>query len=304
MRMKHAAGFAVILPAMAFSSTALAQAGGMSRTEAMQLYAAGGFPISADGKNPTNRCGKAANPTITFVDFNGDGRKDALFIDQGSCYGADGRAFGMATKQPDGSWRGVAGGLGTVKTTGTTTNGWFDLAWTSKGKTTPLRYDGARYSTANVSSAPPAAAKPAVKPAVTPPGGDAAIFLAAGFRKQGAQWKSGCDDPGTASYSPGVIESRQDLNGDGRPEAIVTEGGTYCFGNTGTGFWLVSQQADGSWKLITNDIGIPEFQKTKGVDGWPDIEIGGPGFCFPVQRWNGKSYVLQRHQYEGKPCRP
>ena len=94
-----------------------------------------------------------------------------------------------------------------------------------------------------------------------------------------------------------------DLNGDGRPEAIVTEGGTYCYGNTGTGFWLVSQQADGSWKLITNSQGSAEFLKTRGVGGWPDLLIGGPGFCFPVQRWNGKAYIPNRREYEGKPCK-
>ena len=38
------------------------------------------------------------------------------------------------------------------------------------------------------------------------------------------------------------------------------------------------------------------------MDGWPDIQVGGPGFCFPVLRWNGKEYILNRHEYEGKPC--
>jgi hypothetical protein len=44
--------------------------------------------------------------------------------------------------------------------------------------------------------------------------------------------------------------------------------------------------------------------KTKGKDGWPDISVGGPGFCFPVQRWNGKAYELNRCEYEGKRCKP
>lgn len=142
-----------------------------------------------------------------------------------------------------------------------------------------------------------------IRPATAAPSNDAAIFRAAGFIRRGSQWRSDCDDPGTASYSPGTIESRADLNGDGRPEAVVTEGGTYCYGNTGTAFWLVSQQANGSWKLITNSTGIPEFLKSKGVGGWPDISIGGPGFCFPVVRWNGKAYVANRKEYSGKPCR-
>jgi len=42
--------------------------------------------------------------------------------------------------------------------------------------------------------------------------------------------------------------------------------------------------------------------KTKGKDGWPDIENGGPGFCSAIYRWNGQEYVANRHEYEGKAC--
>ncbi len=100
------------------------------------------------------------------------------------------------------------------------------------------------------------------------------------------------------------FELVRDLNGDGRLEAIVSEGGTFCYGRAETGFQLLSRQGDGRWRLITGDSGIPEFLNTKGKDGWPDLSIGGPGFCFPVQRWNGQDYVVHRHQYQGKPCRP
>jgi len=129
-----------------------------------------------------------------------------------------------------------------------------------------------------------------------------AAFRAAGFKLQAGKWQA-CGDPGTAAYLPGVIETVKDLNGDGRPEAVITEGSTFCFGNTGTGYALVSKQADGSWKLLTSGPGIPNFLSTKGVAGWPDIEVGGPGFCFGVHRWDGRAYKLNRHQYEGKACR-
>lgn len=134
------------------------------------------------------------------------------------------------------------------------------------------------------------------------PADEAAAFKAAGYTLKGKQWRL-CEDP-TPTYTPGAIQEVRDLNGDGRPEAVVTEGGTFCYGNTAFGYSLVSKQADGSWKLITNGTGIPNFLTTRGVGGWPDIEIGGPGFCFPVERWNGHEYVLHRHQYEGKSCRP
>ena len=135
------------------------------------------------------------------------------------------------------------------------------------------------------------------------PADRAAAFKAGGFKKPGTQWQA-CGDPGTASYTPGKIETVRDLNGDGRPEAVIVEGSIACFGGDEMGYTIVSKQTDQSWKSITAGTGIPAVLATKGVDGWPDIEIGGQGFCFPVERWNGKAYVLQRHQYQGKPCRP
>ena len=131
-----------------------------------------------------------------------------------------------------------------------------------------------------------------------------AAFKAAGFTLHGKNWRSACEDPDTASYTPGTIETVGDLNGDGRPDAVITEGSSFCYGMAGTGFSIVSKQANGSWKLITNGIGIVSLLSTKGVGGWPDIEIGGPGFCFPVQRWNGREYRLHGYQYEGKACKP
>lgn len=130
---------------------------------------------------------------------------------------------------------------------------------------------------------------------------ESAAFKAAGYKLKGKQWRS-CDDP-SASYAPGAIQEVRDANGDGLPEVVITEGGTFCYGNTGAGYSLVSKQPNGGWKLVTSGTGMLSFLTTKGVGGWPDIEIGGPGFCFPVERWNGKQYVLHRYEYEGKRCR-
>lgn len=131
---------------------------------------------------------------------------------------------------------------------------------------------------------------------------DEEIFRAAEFEFSEGVWAK-CGDPGTASYEPGAIMERRDFNGDGLIDALVTEGGTYCFGMTGSGYTLVSRRHDGTWRILDERIGIPEFLATKGSDGWPDIEVEGPGFCFPVIRWNGKEYELNRTEYEGSPCR-
>jgi hypothetical protein len=132
----------------------------------------------------------------------------------------------------------------------------------------------------------------------------AAIFTAAGFSRRGSQWRTDCNDPGVTDYEPGAIETYRDLNGDGRPEAVVTESSVYCYGNTGTAFRLLTKLPTGRWKLLLENPGFAEFLPTRGVAGMPDVSIGLPGYCFPVLRWNGKAYTLNRHEYDGKPCRP
>lgn len=154
----------------------------------------------------------------------------------------------------------------------------------------------------------PSAVLAAPAPATAPvprtltPADRAAAFRAAGFERVGQAWRA-CEDTGPA-YTPGEIEQVVDLNADGRPEAIIVEGSAMCFGNTGMSYTVVSKQPDGSWKLITGGIGLVTVLATRGVGGWADLEIGGPGFCFPVHRWNGREYDVQRHQYRGKACRP
>ena len=142
--------------------------------------------------------------------------------------------------------------------------------------------------------------------AASPPAAEeAAIFQAAGFARHGSAWKSGnCQGLESESYEPGRIDSYRDLNGDGRPEALVIEGGAICYGDTGSHFWLLSRQADRSWKRMIDETAMPEFLAAKGEGGWPDISMGGPGFCFAVFRWNGRAYARHRFEYEGKPCTP
>lgn len=128
-----------------------------------------------------------------------------------------------------------------------------------------------------------------------------AVFKAAGALQRKGMWVMCADDPNSSGATIDIV---RDLNGDGRPEVVVSEGGTFCYGHAGTGYQLLSKQADGTWRVMSGGSGIPGFLKTKGIGGWPDISVGGPGFCFPVERWNGKTYVLHRFEYEGKRCTP
>ena len=118
----------------------------------------------------------------------------------------------------------------------------------------------------------------------------------AGFNQEASE----CEIEETGSYTPATIEQVKDLNGDGRPDALITEGSSSCYGQTGTGFYLVSQQPDGDWKLMLNESGFAEFLASKGSDGWPDVEVGGPGLCFPVMRYDGQRYRV--HHSVGERC--
>lgn len=123
----------------------------------------------------------------------------------------------------------------------------------------------------------------------------AAAFKAAGFKPKGKKWMA---------CAEGTISEVRDVNGDGMPEAIISESGTECHGLTGEGYSLVSKQSSGAWKLVSGGTGIPLFLKGPVAGGWPDLQIGGPGFCFPVLRWNGQKYTFHRNEYEGKRCKP
>ncbi|MDO4699777.1 MAG: hypothetical protein Q4A69_03710 [Moraxella sp.] len=99
------------------------------------------------------------------------------------------------------------------------------------------------------------------------------------------------------------IKSATDINGDKQPEIVVIDDAhsTYHYGNTGTAFALLTKTKTG-YRLIADGIGIPSFLKTKGKNGYPDLEVGGLGFCFAVLRYNGAQYQYHRREYDGKAC--
>lgn len=104
------------------------------------------------------------------------------------------------------------------------------------------------------------------------------IFKAAGFSKTKHGWEGSCDT--------GKITTYKDLNGDGLKDAVISDYSTMCYGNTGVGYHIISQQKAGTWKLIFENMGIPTFLQTKGKDGWPDIEKWWPRIlfcCLPLE---------------------
>ena len=128
---------------------------------------------------------------------------------------------------------------------------------------------------------------------------------AAGYQQRGGVWMASCEAdvkpvPKDSWYGLESAEMR-DLNGDGTAEAVISGGNSYCFGNTGLSFKLLTK-AEAGWKLIADSMGIPAFHPRKGI-AWPDIEIGGPGSdCFPFLRWDGRKYVYGGRSLQGRIC--
>ena len=259
----------------------------MSQAEGVQLFEAGGFKVGSGGA--INVCGTVSQPKFVFVDLNGDGALESAVVDKNpSCYGGDGLWFTVLAKGKDGRWQGIARDSGALGFETSRTNGWLDLRvtgdcvriWKHAG-------DGYRRPAA---CAPASLDKATAATGVTAADRTAAM-RAAGFVSKGGRWLGGeghCE----AAIEPSDI---RDLNGDGRQEIIITESGTFCYGNTGQGFYIM-ERADGGWRTLFQSAGIPEFLATKGVGGWPDIVLGGPGFCFPVVRFNGKTYDNHRQK--------
>ena len=85
-----------------------------------------------------------------------------------------------------------------------------------------------------------------------------------------------------------------DLNKDGIEEIFVSFGNTYTSGNTGSSINAFIAGKNGGYQSNLGFPGtIPNVLPTANL-GYPDLLIGGPGFEFPVQRWNGKAYDYYR----------
>jgi predicted carbohydrate-binding protein with CBM5 and CBM33 domain len=117
----------------------------------------------------------------------------------------------------------------------------------------------------------------------------AAIYKAAGFAMKG-KTMTGCDaaDPNwpRSSFNIEAI----DLNADGKPEAVVSEGNVACYGQDEAGFTILARNPDGSWRKVGASTGGILPLKSRH-NGWLDIQYGGPGMQRqPVLRFDGKAY--------------
>lgn len=111
-----------------------------------------------------------------------------------------------------------------------------------------------------------------------------AAAKAAGFRVQAGRIINECEQPVER-----LTVERRDLNGDGAPEMVLTDG-SGCYGQAGEMFAVLRKTAAG-WSPVLSAQGIMDVLPTRH-GGWNDIRIGGPGFGrMPVARWAGTKYA-------------
>ncbi len=84
-----------------------------------------------------------------------------------------------------------------------------------------------------------------------------------------------------------------DLNDDGVEEILFHWGNSFWSGFTGTSCTLlVKNPKTGNYETNLGFPGIAEILKSK-TNGYRDLLIGGPGFEFPLYKWDGKKYELK-----------
>lgn len=102
-------------------------------------------------------------------------------------------------------------------------------------------------------------------------------------------------DADAADFPFNAIVFPTDLNKDGTEEVFIVFGNSYTSGNTGSSVVLFIKKSPGIFNANLGFPGVtPDVMPTVSK-GYPDLLIGGPGFEYPVWRWNGKEYAYYRN---------
>lgn len=158
------------IPALALGQTPMPPPT-LSNTDAIRFALASGMQFQ-DGKL-VNRCGRASNPKISFVDLNDDGNAEALVADvDPGCYRAPGAWFAIVARNDRGRWIQLIGEDGIVGFTPDRTRGWVNLVLAPGDSACPgtRRFNGRTYPAqpACRATAPPAVATTPSAPANNP----------------------------------------------------------------------------------------------------------------------------------------
>lgn len=101
-----------------------------------------------------------------------------------------------------------------------------------------------------------------------------------------------------------------DLNGDGTYEVFIAYGNACFSGMTGRHLSLFVKDDAGVYRP---QLGFPTAGYApidRGPGEFPDLELGGPGFCFPLWSWGPAGYEFNCNQPQapggcavrGNPC--
>jgi hypothetical protein len=116
--------------------------------------------------------------------------------------------------------------------------------------------------------------------------------LGFGISKDKKQFTIAYDEGG--EYPFDAIVYPTDMNKDSKEEIFVSFGNTYTSGMTGQSIVLFIKDATGKYVSQLGFPGTVPDALPATANKYPDLVIGGPGFEFPVWRWNGKAYALHR----------
>jgi hypothetical protein len=94
----------------------------------------------------------------------------------------------------------------------------------------------------------------------------------------------------SGEYEVTVLPYITDLNKDGIEEVFIVMQSTALFGNTGEDFVLYIKNSNGKLEHHNEIGGGIAMIIIPSKKGYPDIAIGGPGFKFPLYKWDGKKY--------------
>lgn len=102
------------------------------------------------------------------------------------------------------------------------------------------------------------------------------------------------NDPASFDFPFDAVLLPIDLNADRKEEIFIVYGNSYTSGMIGSNVLLFIKDKAGEYQSNFGFSGAsPDILPSKNI-GYPDLLIGGPGFEFPIWRWNGKEYVFHK----------